>query len=197
MAVVSYKDTMRRLLKSPMRKTFTFLGVTLIVLVIFLMGAIKPTLSTISRLKGEIRDRENVNEQMQTKINNIQALQEVYLSREEDFSIIPVYFPSDSDYSLLMASLEKVVNAYGFELSSLRIAVDEIERASGTYPGMSRVNVSLNVSGQKVNVVDLVEHLESLPVMPNLLSLSISPKSSEGIGSQVDMTISMYIFKTL
>ena len=55
MAAPTYRQTMRRMLKSPMQKTFTFLGVSLIFIVILIMAAIRPTFNKISELRAEIR----------------------------------------------------------------------------------------------------------------------------------------------
>ena len=93
MAVVPYKDTVSRLAKSPMQKTFTFLGVTLIVVIIFLMGAIKPTMVKISSIAAEIKTKTDVNEQLQAKITNLQQLQEQYESKKDDLTVIDYFFP--------------------------------------------------------------------------------------------------------
>jgi len=196
MAVVSYKDTMSRLLKSPMHKTFTFLGLTLISVLIFLMGAIKPTLATISQLNKEIKIRTEVNSDLQTKINNIETLQSVYLEKKEDLSVIDTFFPVDSDYSILMASLESVTAKYGFEMNSLHISVDTGASASASgYKNMERVDIRLATVGRRANLIRLIEHLEGLPVIPNVSRVTFSPVEDKSDASFVSVTIEMYVYK--
>ncbi len=196
MATVTYKDTMKRLVSSPMRKTFTFLGVTLILLIILLMGAIKPTLTTISELRAEIRVRTDVNEKLQEKINNIGILQKIYEERKDDTSVIEIFFPSDMDYSLLLASLEQISANYGYELKSVNI-VKAKKGETDEYKGMERVNLRINVEGRESNVSKFMKHLEGLPVIPNVRSMSITPDDNNEIESWVRMTVDMYMYKTI
>ena len=196
MAVVSYKDTMKRLLRTPMQKTFTFLGVTLIVLIVFIMGAIRPTLNTISELNNEIKIKKEVNDDLQTKINNLQSLQNVYQEREDELSSIDVYFPQNSDYSLILASLEKICSTYGFELNSLSVSVVDLEDTSGkSYSGMGQVEVGLRVSGRRANVTELIEHVEGLPIIPNVRRVSFSPSEQEEESGWVQVSVDMYTYK--
>lgn len=197
MAVVPYKDTVQRLLKNPMQKTFTFLGVTLIVVLVFLMGAIRPTVSTISSLRAEIRTRESVNEKMQAKINAIQELQSEYDSRKEDLSAIEVFFPVDADYSLLLASLERIAAKYGYELDNVQISIAEssvIRRSD--YPDMESVDLRVSVSGRSTNLVEFISHLEELPVIPNIRRVGFTPEEGEDDTSWVRVSVDMYIYKT-
>ena len=197
MAVVSYKDTMKRTLKSPMRKTFTFLGVTLILVAVFLMGAIKPTLSTIQRIQSEIKTRESVDRQLQTKLNNIQTLQNVYRSKKTDLEVIDIYFPANTDYSLVLASLEKITARYGFSLNSLSISSENSALAGVVYPGMELVGINLNLSGRPADVTKLLKHLEGLPVVPDIVSVSFSPSEAEEENGLVGVSISMNVYKTI
>ena len=197
MAVVSYKDTMKRTLRNPMRKTFTFLGITLILIAVFLMGAIKPTISTIQRIQTEIKTRESVDRQLQTKLNNIQTLQNEYRSKKADLEVIDIYFPANTDYSLVMASLEKITERYGFSLNSLSISPQSTSLTGEVYPGMEMVSINLNLSGRPADVTKLLKHLEGLPIVPDIVSVSFSPSEAEEENGLVGLSISMNVYKTV
>jgi Tfp pilus assembly protein PilO len=199
MAVVTYKDTMNRILKSPMRKTFTFLGISLMVIAIFLLGAVKPTLSTIRRLQSEVRVRENIDEELQTKLSNIQTLQHEYDASKDELEVIDLYFPSNTDYSLVLASLEKVTERYGFTLD--RMNVNNTTSKSSVarhYPGLVPVQMSLYVKGRSEDITSLVKHLEGLPIVPNIQSVSFSGETEAGStdGGDVRVTIVMQVYQT-
>lgn len=198
MAPPSYRQTMQRMLNSPMQKTFTFLGFSLIFIIILIMAAIRPTFQKISELRSDIRVKEDVNEQLQTKINNLNTLQDLYEEREEDLSVIELYFPSDMDYSLVMASLERVTAKYGFDMYRLSINKEEMRGyIQQDYTGMEKVIVAVSVTGDRADFKDLVTHLEEMPIIPNMTYLKVDPKGETDTSGEIDATISFRIYKTI
>lgn len=197
MAVVSYKDTVNRVLKNPMRKTFTFLGVTLIMIVVFLMGAIKPTISTIRSLQAEIKARQIVDSQLQTKLNNIQTLQTEYREKKNDLEVIDLYFPANSDYSLVMASFEKITERYGFTMDTLSISPSKSNSVSSEYSGMEPVYIRMMVTGRVDDITKLIKHFEGLPIVPNIQSVAFSPQDASSNNGLVSVSISMFVYKTI
>lgn len=192
------RQTLRQMFRSPMQKTFTFLGFTLIIIIILLLTAIRPTFNKISTLRSDIRAKESVNEQLQTKLNNLNTLQEIYLEREDDLSVIELYFPSDMDYSLVMASLEKITEKYGYELVHISIVKAEKSRSSrGDYAGMEKVTISMTVSGDRADFKNLLSHLEESPIIPNIMNIRIDPVGLTETGGEIDATITMYVYKTI
>lgn len=192
------RQAMRQLFRSPMKKTFTFLGFTLIFIIILLMAAVRPTFNKISTLRSEIRAKEKVNEQLQIKLNNLNTLQEFYLNREDDLSVIELYFPSDMDYSLVMASLEKVTAKYGYDLGHISIVRAEKNRSSsGDYKGMEKVSISMRVSGDRADFKNFLNHLEESPIVPNIMNIRIDPVGLTETGGEIDATITMYVYKTI
>lgn len=198
MAVVSYKDTMKRILKNPMRKTFTFLGVTLLLVAVFLMGAIKPTLETIKKIRSEITARERINNQLETKLSNLQTLQTTVRNRREDLEIIDAYFPSNSDYSLILASLEKITARYGFNMSRVSFSDQKGVASTAAYSDMKTVTILLSVSGHPEDITRLLKHLEGLPIVPNVQMVSFSTENSSRSSDSdiVDVAINMQVYRT-
>lgn len=196
MGVVSYKDTMKRVLKNPMRKTFSFLGVTLIVIVIFLLGALKPTMDTIKEIRAEIRAREEIDRTLQTKLNTIQSLQSKVKKRNKDLAVIEYYFPADSDYSLVLAGFEKITERYGFTMN--RVSFSEPNNVSvrgNLYRDLEPVTVILNLVGEPKDVTRLLKHLEGLPIVPNVLMVSYSNNLSTDGSAGVPITIHLQIYR--
>jgi len=198
MAVALYKDTMKRLLNTPRQKTYTFLGVTLLMVLVLLLGAIRPTFATISTLRTEIKERQRVNDQLQDKLNVLQAVQEDYRQKEGDLEFIEVFYPGDADYSLLMANFERIAKSYGYDLLSVRIETtrddDSEVSESSEYPGMEVVEARIHVIGDLSELVNLLDHIEGLPSVPDVYRVSFNPIDDEG-RSQVDVTISMTLYK--
>ncbi len=187
--------TIRRAMESVTSKTYTFIGVTLITVLVFLLGAIKPTFSAISRIQNEVQEKERVDAQLQSKINVLTTLQNSVSEYEEDLEILNTYFPSNSDYSVLMAGLERITASYGFQMASLSIKVDEIEdESTQIYPEMQLVEIKIVTSGPKSQVTEIVEHLENIPVIPDIVKLSYVLDESYRTGF-VSLSVIMNIYK--
>lgn len=195
MAVVPYKDTVKRYLNTPQKKAYTFLGFTLILVLVLLFGAIRPTVVTITKLRSEIKQRENINMQLQDKLNVLQNLQKDYNRLKDDIDKLNYYFPEDSDYSLLMANIEQIVKSYGFELERIQIeSSEEFEDTPDNYDEMNLVEGRLAVVGKQEDLADMLEHLEGLPVFMEIGRISFAPEESDGI-EQLNISISFTTYK--
>lgn len=193
MAAPSYKTT-KRFLSTPIQKTYTFAGATLVVVIIFLVGAILPTFSTISRLQSEISERKYIESTLQKKLNDIDSLRQAYTQREQDLSFVDQLFPANSDYSLLMSNLEKIAQSYGFELQTWGIA----EFAAGkklklSYSNLTPLEVQFDITGDKQQLVKLLDHLESLPEVPEITKIGYAPSGSSG---ELRVSIEMIVLRT-
>lgn len=199
MAVVSYKDTMKRFLKSPMQKSYTFAGVTIVVILVFLFGAIRPTFVTISRLRTEIAERQIIDNALQAKITALQSLNVEFSRNEESLDLLNALYPENSDFSLLMANLERISSTYGQTLENLEIAVEETQVVPGqdidtVAPSITRVQVRMVVMGNRSRVTDLIDHIENLPHIPDVVRVSFVPGGGDSM-TDVRTTIEFYVYR--
>lgn len=187
--------TIRRARESVTTKTYTFAGITLITVLVFLIGAVKPTLSAISRINNEVKEKQLIDSQLQNKINVLTELQSSLGEYEEGLTAIEAYFPSNSDYSVLMAGFERIASAWGFQLDSLSIKVSETENESAeSYPGMGLVEVKFVASGPRTQVNSLIEQIESTPVVPRVVKANYILDESYRTGF-VSLSLMMNIYK--
>jgi Tfp pilus assembly protein PilO len=196
MAVVKYKDSVQRLLNTPQKKTYTFLGVALLLVLVLLFGAIRPTLVTITQLRAQIKESKRVEARLQQKINTLNSLQKDYNRLEDDLQMLNYYFPKDSDYSLLMANLESIVKSYGFELSSVSVesVEEETNEQTGKYAGMVPVEASIRIVGNQNDLIDLMEYLENLPVILEITSVSFAPGEADN-AAQIHFSVSFTMYR--
>lgn len=186
--------TIRRARESISSQTYTFAGITLIAVLIFLLGAIRPTLSAISEIQNEVKEKERIDAQLQQKINVLTELQNSVTEYEDDLKIIETYFPSTSDYSVLMASMERITAAYGFQMNSLSIKVDDTGEVESEYSGMSLVEVKIVGNGPRSQVVELIEHFENMAVIPEIAKVNYVLDESYRTGF-VNLSVIMNIYK--
>ena len=67
------------------RKGYGFFAVTLIASILLIVFAIRPTILTITRIKKEIKGKEIMNSQLDTKITTLSSLDKIYLENKESF----------------------------------------------------------------------------------------------------------------
>jgi len=101
---------------------------TFLALSFFGVFAINPTLSTIADLKKQMSDDMQVDQQLQTKIGNLSALQQLYDQMGENLTNILSAVPQNADAPLLTAQIAALTQKHHLTITSYR--VDEVELTS-------------------------------------------------------------------
>lgn len=105
--------------KNERTKKFTTIILTLIVISLFGLFAINPTISTIVKLKKELSDSESVHEQLQKKINNLSILQQQYSHIENDLSAILAAMPQKAEVPTLLSQIQSIAKESNIHLNNL------------------------------------------------------------------------------
>lgn len=160
-------------------KVYAFSIFTLAVILILLLGAIQPTLVTISNINKEIKEKERIDGQLEEKITTLTGLGLQYADIKDAAENLPLIFPVEGNFSLLMSNLEQISLENGFALSSINFSKgDELRVLSlGVLEPWS---VTLNVSGQKGNLIELLEAYEKMPMYPVVSQVSYTNKVNDG-----------------
>lgn len=165
-------------------RSYLFFIFSVIVTIVLIVFAIRPTIVTITRINSEIREKTRTNELLANKISALSDLDKEYTPNKENFDNLELIFPADDNFSLFLANIEAVVTRNGFSLNSLSFS-----RYRGRdYNLNTRVlvpyGVSFSVSGRQRNIITLMRDLESLPMYPVIESISFSPpEEGEDAGS--------------
>ncbi len=161
-------------------KTYGFAAFTLFVVIILLVGAIRPTVLTITRINREIRDKSFLNEQLENKINNLANLGTQFSTISSDSENLPLIFPPEGNFSLFMANVEEISRSLGFTLSGVSFGkVDDYEVNLTT---LAPLSARLNVTGNRQNLIRLLEALEAMPMFPIIRQVSYSiPENDTGL----------------
>lgn len=97
---------------------------TLVALIIAIIFAIKPTLTTISDLNRQITDATHVYNALQTKVNNLSKLSAQYVSLQSDFPNIEAAVPKSEDAQLLLAALQSLAQKHNLTITGLSTQLD-------------------------------------------------------------------------
>ncbi len=159
--------------KSKVASYITF-GVSLLVTILLIVFALVPTITTITKINKEIKEKETVTAQLKTKMDALTRLDGEYNESAEKFRPLQLVFPEAERFYLLLSNMEAVVENSGFVFSS--ISFDSYD--SDTYRLAAKVltpsSMRLSVKGDPSDLLFLMRELEALPYFPVIESLSYS-----------------------
>ena len=158
---------------SEKRLSYIFAGVTIVASIVLIVGAIRPTVVTITRINSEIDQKERTEEALSNKITALTELDTQYIGLKKSFEDISLVFPTESNFSLFMANIDAVSSKNGFTLKGLSFSEYKEESPVSTIT-LKPWSVRLSVQGKKANLVNFLKDLESLPMYPVIESVSFS-----------------------
>jgi len=153
--------------------------------------AIRPTITTITRINEEIKEKERINNLLEKKIEALSELDKEYSANKEKFDDLELIFPAEENFSLLMANMGAIASRNGFSLGSI-----SFNRYRGKYSPTTRVfipqTLSLGVRGRQSNIVAFLRELEDWPLYPEIEAFSYS-QQEDGDGTS-SFSISLRIY---
>lgn len=178
--------------KSVKTKTYAFTGFTLLVVIILIAGALRPTALTITRINKEIEEKRFLNEQLDLKLNNITQLSSQYSEIEDDVKNLPLVFPSSGNFSLFMSNVEEISKSFGYSLSGINFG--EADGIETNLNGLSPFSAKLTITGKKTNLIKLLQAFESMPMYPTVHQVSYASKTNDD--GLTTFSIELIIYET-
>lgn len=172
-------------------KTYSFGAFTLVVIIILIAFAIRPTIVKISEINSEIKEKKIVNQKLDDKLKSIASLSAMYAERQEDIKTLPLIFPSQGNFSLLLSNMDEVVKRNGFVLSNISFGLGDETLIN--FGALKTWSVRITVAGSRANLNKLLADIESMPMYPIIKRLSFS-EDSKNKGTMV-YTIELMVFK--
>jgi Tfp pilus assembly protein PilO len=103
-----YSKRLLPLLKRERVRAYGMLILSLFTASFFGVFAIRPTVTTIIRLKREISDKQSVETALSKKITALSSLDQVYRRIEEDLVVVETVLPSQPQINTLTSLLERI-----------------------------------------------------------------------------------------
>lgn len=172
-------------------KTYTFAAFTIIVVIVLIMGAIRPTVLKITQINKEIKSKRIVNQQLDSKLNALTSLTNQYGTSIESFRTLPLLFPAQGNYSYIMSNIEEIAKRNGFALSSISFAA--LERTTVGTKALKPWGVRISVKGSRANFIKFLSDLEKMPIYPRLNRVSFSNNTDDN--GQTSYSIELMIFR--
>ena len=191
-----YFTYIKPLTRSPIVKTYGSVIFTLVIITIFILFAIKPTVETILVLQKKLSDTTEVLDKVNKKANDLSLGKQNYDNLDAGIKLrISQTIPSSVDLKSVTQTLEQSAKLHEASISALQIQPLVLgTRLENTVGSLSEVNFTFNVEGAYQNLILLLQDLRLSSRLVSIDSLSIS-KVSEGSGLIMSITGKAYYIK--
>lgn len=168
-------------------KTYSFAIFTMIVVIVLIGGAIRPTIIKISQINNDIKVKKETNQQLENKIDALASLTNQYATKKLEIDTLPMVFPSQGNYSLIMSNIEQISKSNGFTVASINFGnTDKVNLGTKVLKPWS---VKINVSGDKANFIKYLQELEAMPMYPRINKLSFTQSYENGGRTQYSIEL--------
>lgn len=186
-------EYLRFLRKPPSKTTMYYLsGFTVLVGILLILFAIRPTFLTIQRIRGEIKEKERIYEALDRKIDAMVKLDEQYSELSEELESLQLIFPTSGNFSLFMSNIEAVVSRNGFSLRSLSFSEYDADLYKLSSSVLSPWGVQISVTGPESNLDNLFDDLEAMPMYPVIDRLSYGEDEEEDGSKSFSLSMRIY-----
>jgi len=150
------------------------ISATFLLIIIFLIFAIFPTIITISALLGDIKTKEATLVQMNTKINNIIKAQESYGNIQNKYDLIESSFPSNPNFYKSASSLTSSFKDNSIKVTRLSFDLNQQNTPTTKDTKDKKYILSLNGSGQYSDILKMVKQFLNNRRLADLSKIQIS-----------------------
>lgn len=171
-------------------KVFLELLLSLTTISFFAVFALKPTLLTVVELLKEIKAKEETVENMNTKIQNLQQAQTLYIEEEARITLLETAIPNNPTPDFFVRQIEGLASSYPINL--LGITIGEVtllgkekevrlKNELQPLPEESKgISFSISIAGSYQGLVNFLAALEDMrrPVIIDALNV-LSPQVEE------------------
>jgi len=180
----------------PIVKTYGTTIFTLIVIIIFIFFAIKPTVETILVLQKKLTETSDVLDKVNKKAEDLSLGKQNYDNLDNDIKTrIFSSIPDTVQLKSVTQTLEQTANLHEASVSALQIQPIVIDTKSNNIVGtLAEVDFTFNVEGGYANLIALLQDLKISSRLISVDNLSLS-KLSDGSGLIMSITGKAYYIK--
>lgn len=180
----------------PIVRTYGSTIFTLIIITIFILFAIKPTVATILVLQKKLTETSEVLDKVNKKANDLSLGKQNYDNLVPDIKgKISQAIPDTIELKSVTQTLERSARLHEASISALQIQPliinTKLQDKVGT---LSEVDFTFNIEGNYQNLISLLQDFKSSSRLISIDSLSLS-KVSEGSGLIMSITGKAYYIK--
>ncbi len=167
-----------RLTATVERKTYTVVGVTLLVVILLVFFAIRPAVGSIFERLNENEEKRDILGKMDAKYDTLLSLSNQEQQREDQLALLENSYPSNKQEEFPIANTIEMINRNGLRFTSIGVndattksALDATKL--GTNTKFFVINIS--VEGERANFIKFVKELEDFPRIFNIQKIAMTP----------------------
>lgn len=127
------------------------IGATFVLITFFLIFALRPTIVTISALKGDIESKKILKEELRVKINKVIAAQELFSQVQERYTVVNSSLPDKPNYYDSAMIVQQIAKKYNIPAESLAFTLDTDDVKED--PGIKSFSIGVGVNGPFTNAL--------------------------------------------
>lgn len=164
-----------------------FFGIVLTLCALSFFGffAIKPTVSTILKLRKELSDNLFVFHQLEVKIKNLTELRKLYFNLQQDLPTIKNTITAQPDVHLLFAQIQSIAQTSNIAIKKLQnFEVEVLKNEKGTGKNYYSYSFSIVGTGSFEDISNFISTLTNMERIVNIDTFSINTISDQDRKSQ-------------
>lgn len=184
-----YFTYIKPITRLPIIRTYGSTIFSILVMIIFIFFAIKPTIETILILQKKLENSNEVLQKLQTKAENLSKGKTNYENLDKSLkSRIQSAIPESVDLKSIIQTLENAAEKYDASISALQIQPQVLETKKENQIGnISEVGFTFNVEGDYKKLTSILEDLKLSERLISIDNLTLS-KVTEGTGLVMSIT---------
>lgn len=175
-------------IRAPIVKTYGYLILTIIALIIFIIFAIKPTIQTILVLQKDLETQKEILVKITKKSQDLSLARKNYQNINPDIKDkIRTSIPPNTEVAVLIRALEDAALQAQASISALQFQPLTLEKQSNliSEQKLSKIDFTFNVEGSYNTVKQVLDNLKSSPRLITINTLIFNKVE----GSQLLMSI--------
>lgn len=176
-----YRRYLATVSERPLWLASLYLALSLGLVIILLVTALRPTVVTIGKLIGDIEKQKTLDQKMALKIAQIQQAQQNYQQVQDRLRLVDEALPMAADFGQLGSDLVAMASASGLLVHNVQIG--EVRIATGS--GEMAVKFTMNTEGEYEGIRQFVKEVESWRRLVSLDQMAIN--QHEGTRLRLDL----------
>lgn len=167
-------------------------GVSLLISILLIVFALRPTIATIIKINKEIKQKKVVTSQLKNKIEALSNLDKEFKDSKEKFDTLQFIFPENKSFTLLLSNIEPIITRNGFKLLSVSFDSYDNETYTLAPKALTPSSFRVSIKGDSTNFLSLLKDLEGMPNYPVLEATSFSNQKDEDGLSNFSIVLRVY-----
>lgn len=192
-----YFNFLSRIGKNRYVKTYLSTTIVILITLLFIFLAIKPTIETILILQKKVNDSKEVVQKIEQKINDLNLAIENYGNLSEGIkNRINLALPSTVALKTITQSLEETAKVNGASISALQLQSFKVEPThNGLTQNISEIEFTFNAEGSYSSIISILQSLKRSQRLITINALSLRNLDTQSSNLVMSITGKVYFIK--